>query len=141
MDSIKWLSSTDNLEEIQHIRSEVFIKEQGVPKDLEFDGSDKYAISVLIYNNKIPVATGRIILIDDVYTLGRICVLKDYRNKNYGTIVINELTKKAKDLGASSVHLHAQTHVVPFYEKLGFSKYGQEYKEAGIKHINMMKDI
>ncbi len=141
MHSIKWLSSTDNLDEARHIRKEVFIKEQGVPTDIEFDGSDKYAISVLVYDNDVPVATGRIILIDDNFTLGRICVLKDYRHKKYGSIVMTELTKKAKELGADFVYIHAQTQVIPFYEALGFKTYGNEYKEAGIKHISMKKDI
>ncbi len=141
MHSIKWISGTDNLGEAKNIRDEVFIKEQGVPPELEFDGSDKYAISILIYDDDKAVATGRIILIDEVYTLGRICVLKDYRNKNYGSVVINELSKKAKELGASSVHIHAQTHVLKFYEKLGFISYGKEYKEAGINHISMKKDL
>ncbi len=141
MNTIKWLTSTDDLSEARKIREEVFIKEQNVPFELEFDGSDSYAISVLVYDEKRAVATGRIVLIDDNYTLGRICVLKEYRKKNYGAVVVNELCDKAKSIGASTVHIHAQTHVLPFYEKLGFVSYGNEYKEAGIKHISMKKKL
>ncbi len=141
MFTTKWVSSTDNLEEVRIIREKVFIKEQGVPPELEFDGSDKYAMSILVKEDSTPVATGRIILIDDNYTLGRICVLKEHRQKKYGNVVMTELMKKAKELGAESVHVHAQLQVKDFYRKLGFEEYGKEYKEAGIKHISMMKRI
>ncbi len=141
MYTTKWVSSTDNLEEVRRIREKVFIKEQGVPAELEFDGSDKYAISILVYEDNTPVATGRIILIEDNYTLGRICVLKEHRHKKLGSVVINELIKKAEELGAPEVHIHAQTHVIDFYKQLGFTEYGKEFKEAGIKHISMMRRI
>ncbi len=141
MNTIKWLSSSDDLSEVLKIRKEVFVNEQGVPPEIEFDGTDKYAISVLIYENELPVATGRIILIDENYTLGRICVLKDFRDKKYGKLVVEELARRAKYIGASTVHVHAQTHVVDFYKKLGYETYGDEYKEAGILHINMSKKL
>lgn len=141
MNRIKWLSSDDDLSEALKIRNEVFVKEQGIDPELEFDGSDSYAISVLIYEDNTPVATGRIILADDNYTLGRICVLKEYRKKDYGSLIVNELTQKAKELGAAVVHIHSQIVVVPFYERLGFERYANEYKEAGILHVSMVKKI
>lgn len=139
--NIKWFIGSDDLTDVHKIREEVFIKEQGVPHDLEIDGTDKYAQSLLLLDDDKPFATGRIILIHEEYTLGRICVLKEYRNKGYGNILVNELIKRAKELGAKSVHIHAQLSVVPFYEKLGFIKEGNEFKEAGIRHINMKKDV
>ncbi len=141
MHTIKWLTNTDDITDALKIRKEVFIKEQNVPHEIEFDGSDSYALSVVVYDEEKPVATGRIILRDENYTLGRICVLSEYRNKKYGSVVVNELIKKCKDIGASSIHIHAQTQVIPFYEKLGFTCYGDEYKEAGIKHISMVLEI
>ncbi len=138
---ITWVNNTDDLTDVYSVRREVFIKEQKISQDIEFDGTDRYSISVLLYDDDIPIATGRVILVDELYTIGRISVLKEYRNKKYGKKVVNLLLGKALELGATSVHTHAQTHVVDFYKKLGFECYGDEYKEAGIPHVNMFKKI
>ncbi len=138
---IKWVNNTDDLTDVYKVRREVFIKEQNITPEIEFDGTDRYSISVLLYEDDIPVATGRVILLDELYTIGRISVLKEYRNKQYGRKVVNLLLEKAKELGATSIHLHAQKQVVDFYNRLGFKCYGEEYKEAGIPHINMEKRI
>ncbi len=138
---IKWVNNTDDLTDIYKVRREVFIKEQNIAPDIEFDGTDRYSISVLLYEDSIPVATGRVILIDELYTIGRISVLKEYRNKKYGGKIVSLLSNKARELGATTVHVHAQSRAVDFYSKLGFECYGKEYKEAGIPHINMEKRI
>lgn len=137
----KWFIGSNDLKDVFKIREEVFIKEQGVPHDIEIDGTDLYAQSVLILDDDYPVATGRIILIDDNYTLGRISVLKEYRKKGIGAEVVNALIERASEIGADVVHIHAQLPVVPFYEKLGFVSYGEPFKEAGIIHLNMKKNI
>lgn len=138
---IRWINNTDDLTDVYKVRRKVFIEEQNIKPEIEFDGTDRYSISTLIYEDDVPVATGRVILIDDNYTIGRISVLKEYRHKKYGSLVVNKLINKSIELGATSVHIHAQTHVVPFYEQLGFESYGKEYKEAGIPHISMFKKI
>lgn len=139
--TIKWFIGSDDLSEVHHIREQVFVKEQGVPYDVEIDGTDKYAQSVLILEDDVPVATGRIILVDDNYKLGRISVLKEHRKKGLGKIVVDELTSRAKFMGADKVYIHAQKQVSPFYEKLGFTSHGNEFKEAGIIHTSMEKDV
>lgn len=141
MITTKWFSGVDDLTDAHKIRKEVFIKEQGVPYDIEIDGTDSYAISLVLYYDSNPIATGRIIMIEDNYTLGRICVLKEYRNKKVGVQLVDALCDKAYSIGAESIHIHAQSAVLDFYKKLGFIPYGDEYKEAGIIHKSMQKKL
>ncbi|MBZ4646053.1 MAG: family acetyltransferase YjcF [Clostridia bacterium] len=139
MITTKWLTKGEDLSHAYKIREEVFIKEQNVPEELEKDELDKTAHHVVVYENNIPVATGRLVVTGGQYLLGRIAVLSEYRGKHLGDLVVRMLVRKAFDLGAQEVHLHAQTKVQKFYEKLGFVPYGETYMEAGIEHINMVK--
>lgn len=134
---IKWLMGYENLKDVLNIRRKVFINEQGVPEELEIDGSDIDAIHLLLLDNNIPVGTGRIILINEEYTLGRIAVLNKFRKKGYGKVIVENLINKAYDIGGFTQYLHAQKQVVSFYEKIGFQICSKEYKEAGIVHLSM----
>ncbi|MFV0504068.1 MAG: GNAT family N-acetyltransferase [Lachnospirales bacterium] len=135
--SIKWLMGYDNLAEVHEIRRKVFINEQGVKEELELDGSDSDAIHLLLFYNTMPIGTGRLIMINGDYTLGRIAVIKEYRGKGYGRIIIENLIKKAISIGSREQYIHAQITAKAFYEKLGFKPQGNEYSEAGIRHITM----
>lgn len=119
---------------IRKIRHEVFICEQGIDPELEFDGLDDRAIHALVYVDGVPVATGRIL--DDGH-IGRIAVLREYRGQGLGEKVVLSLIKKAEEKGCSRVYLGSQTHASNFYLKLGFVPYGSEFMEAGIPHISM----
>lgn len=116
------------------IRQEVFIREQGIDPELEFDGLDDRAIHALVYADGVPVATGRIL--DDGH-IGRIAVLREYRGQGLGEKVVLSLINKAEEKGCSRVYLGSQTQATNFYLKLGFSPYGSEFMEAGIPHMWM----
>ncbi|WP_250278150.1 GNAT family N-acetyltransferase [[Clostridium] colinum] len=120
-----------------YIREEVFIKEQGIPKHTEIDGSDKYAKNVILTIDNKPIGTGRLIEINKKMYIGRVAILKDYRNKGYATNLIKFLLKEAKNMGFKEVFIHAQSYAKNFYEKLGFKQLGEEFLEANIPHINM----
>ncbi len=135
----KWIMGFENLDEVHRIRNIVFIKEQNVKEDIEFDGTDADAIHLLLLENDIPVGTGRIILVNDDYRLGRIAVLKEHRGKGYGREIVRQLIKHAYKIGGNRQYLHAQISVIPFYESLGFHVSGNEFKEAGIRHIKMSR--
>ena len=124
---------------IKKIRYEVFVKEQNVPPELEIDSYDKIALHVLFYIDDKPVATGRMIVKDG--HIGRIAVLKNFRNKHLGYGIMLFLMEKAKELNLKRVWLSAQTSAIGFYKKLGFSAFGKYFYEAGIKHINMEKSF
>lgn len=139
MISSKWFSGYDNLDDCHYIRNSVFVDEQKIDKNLEFDGSDTNAFCHLaVYENNKPVATGRIIIENSQYLIGRVAVLKEFRKKGYGDLVIRMLIRKAYDSGAEKQYVHAQISAKGFYEKLGFIPYGNEFDEAGINHICMV---
>lgn len=137
----KWCIGDNDLIDSYTIRAKVFINEQGIPVELEMDNKDFKAQHVIIYNDEKAVATGRL-SIDKVYTIGRVAVLKEERRNGYGDLVVRMLVRRAFDLGANKVMIHAQKKAVKFYETIGFTIIGEEYIEegTGIPHINMIKN-
>lgn len=134
---IKWFKGIRNSEDAFVIRNEVFVKEQYVPVEEELDDQDKICDHLVIYLQGEPVATGRIIIENKKYYLGRVAVLKKYRGKGFGKILVNELLNKIFLQGEKEVFIHAQVSAEGFYKKLGFKPYGEKFFEAGIEHINM----
>ena len=123
---------------LSEIRRRVFIEEQQVPEELEWDEDDKACIHVLVTNNQTPIATGRIKMDGHI---GRMAVLKDYRNKGVGSAVLKALINFSKTLKMKSVYLHAQTSAIPFYEKHDFKTSSKEFMDAGIPHKTMQVDL
>jgi len=123
---------------LSEIRRAVFIEEQQVPEELEWDNDDKTCVHVLVTNNNTPIATGRIKMDGHI---GRMAVLKDYRNKGIGSAVLEALINFSKTLMMKSVYLHAQTTAIPFYEKHGFKISSEEFMDAGIPHRTMKMDL
>jgi len=134
----RWIAPGGDLADASRIRRIVFIEEQQVPEEEEWDGLDPQCDHIVLYVDGRPAATGRIVWGHPVL-LGRIAVLREHRGTGLGAEVVNRLTEKAFAAGAEEVHLHAQMHARGFYEKLGFAAYGDPYEEAGIPHISMRK--
>lgn len=123
---------------IRAIREAVFIEEQGVPPELEFDGLDDSALQVLAKADGQPAGTGRVL--DDGH-IGRIAVLHAQRGLGLGAAIVQALVDASAQAGHKRVYLGAQTHAIGFYEKLGFTVYGDEFMDAGIPHRNMEKRL
>lgn len=137
----KYLHYGDDLTDAFEIRKQVFQIEQGVSSELEFDEIDDLAIHVIVYasdTDKRPVATGRVYFDGENYRIGRIAVLKEERGKYYGDFAVRMLANKAFLAGATEILIHSQTDVIPFYKKIGFEICGEEFMEAGIKHVPMI---
>lgn len=126
--------STDKAS-IKFIRLRVFVEEQKVPEELEWDEHDKTALHCLAKINGEAVATGRL---QTDGQLGRMAVLKPFRKLGIGTEVLKFLIKQQKLISDSSIIIHAQKHAINFYKKFGFVKQGDEYNEAGIPHYTMI---
>lgn len=123
------------------IREAVFCGEQGYPVALEYDEYDGVSLHLAVFDGERPVACGRLTeLADKEFKLGRIAVLKEYRGKHLGALVMKELMSKARELGAKKMSLSAQTYAVPFYEKFGFHAYGDEYYDEHLPHIHMVNN-
>ncbi len=121
------------------VREEVFIREQGVPAEMELDELDPIAIHALAYQDGMCIGTARIVKLDNSQSqIGRMAVLAPFRKQGVGSLILAKLTEAAKSQGASSIILHAQIDAIPFYEKLGFQVEGTSYIEAGIPHRNMI---
>lgn len=124
----------------RRIRTDVFVEEQGFRE--EFDDIDGIAWHVVVFDGDRPIATGRTFPnADGSYSIGRVAVIKGYRSKGVGAVVMNALEEKARALGARTLVLSAQTHAVGFYQRMGFSPYGEEYYDEHCPHIAMKKDL
>ena len=139
MITTEWHTGDKDLHEIHAIRRAVFMEEQGVSEEDEMDGTDAGAIHLLVCDGGVPVATGRLLIDGDIYTLGRIAVIKERRGKGYGDFTVRLLIRRAYELGGNEQRLHSQSHAVGFYEKLGFVAETDEYMEAGIPHVGMVR--
>ena len=123
---------------IRKIRNAVFTMGQGIDEDIDFDGKDSVAIHVIVNSGNGYVGTGR--MLTDGH-IGRLAVLKEHRGKGFGAQAVTALVAEARRLGMKSVFLGAQMHAVGFYQKLGFSDYGAPFREAGIEHIHMERQM
>ena len=132
---IKTVDFRSSFAEIEEIRTAVFIKEQHVPIELEWDGFDNDSTHILAYYDNKPVATAR--LLNDGH-IGRMAVLKEYRNRNIGQNMLKYILKLAKDKSMQKIELSAQEHAVAFYKKYGFSVTSDVYLDAGIPHYDMV---
>ena len=136
----KYFYYGDDISAAFEIRKQVFVIEQGVAAEEEFDSLDDLSVHVLVYalgESQRAVATGRVYYDGQNYRIGRVAVLKDERGKKYGDFVVRMLANKAFLSGAQEVYINAQVTAIPFYEKIGFICFGEEFVEADIKHISM----
>jgi predicted GNAT family N-acyltransferase len=120
------------------IRFTVFVEEQGVPREIELDEQDAVSIHAIVFEQGKPVATGR--LLPDGH-IGRMAVLKDWRDRGIGALMLAALMNRAKERGDAEVVLSAQVQAVPFYRAHGFRAEGEEYLEAGIRHQAMKRRL
>jgi predicted GNAT family N-acyltransferase len=127
-----WESVRDDA---QRLRTEVFVIEQGVPIEIEWDESDEVSIHAVVYGeDNQPIATGR--LLPDGH-IGRMAVQKALRGTGIGRFLLTSLLHEAQRLGHTTLVLHAQTYAVGFYLRHGFQSEGSEFMEAGIPHMLM----
>jgi YbgC/YbaW family acyl-CoA thioester hydrolase len=123
----------------RHIRTEVFVKEQRIPADLEWDEADAVAVHAVAFNRLgRPVATGRLLpAADGVSKIGRMAVHQVLRGCGFGEQVLRTLGQEAQRRGDQAIELHAQRTASDFYAGLGFAPQGDPFEEAGIPHITM----
>ncbi|MGS5087182.1 YbgC/FadM family acyl-CoA thioesterase [Hydrogenophaga sp. A37] len=123
----------------QVLRTDVFVEEQRIPKELVSDAADATALHAVAYNRLgTPVATGRMVAEQPgVGRIGRMAVHRVLRGGSLGRLVLVALTDAARARGDREVMLHAQRSAVGFYERLGYLKRGDAFVEAGIEHQEM----
>lgn len=123
----------------RRIRTEVFVREQRIPADLEWDEADETAVHAVAYNRLgQAVATGRLLPASEgTAKVGRMAVHQVLRGCGYGEQVLRALVGEAQRRGDRTIALHAQRTARDFYARLGFAPQGEPFEEAGIPHVTM----
>lgn len=140
------VTTEEQLEQALAIRTKVFVEEQNVPVEEEIDQYDRLtgtAHHFLIQDGGEMVSTGRITYYDDeTAKMQRIAVLKNYRSKGYGRVLLLAMEERARDLGLRYSLLDAQCQAEGFYKKLGYETISDEpFDDAGIPHVRMRKKL
>lgn len=123
------------------IRVNVFVEEQGFND--EFDSIDETAFHLVGYIDGVPVATTRFFYENDpkVWHIGRVAVLKEYRKKGLGKMMMERAEKEIKALGGKICELSAQVRASEFYSLCGYRAEGEEYLDEYCPHIKMVKKL
>ena len=132
---VPWKAAESQLREI---RQQVFIAEQQVPVELEWDGLDESAIHLLAFDAQCPIGCARIL---EGGVIGRMAVLKGYRGKGLGMALLHAAIDSCRQRGWHHISLSAQTHAIPYYERAGFKVCSGEYLDAGIPHRDMQLEL
>ena len=148
------LAGPGDLPAVYALRYAVFVVGQGVPEDLERDELDATADHAVALLDGAVIGTGRLVdgRIDDdsrfvpgtagtVGTIGRMAVAESARGSGTGRALLDLLVVRAAERALPAVELHAQVHARGFYERAGFTPFGEVYLEAGIEHVGMRREL
>ena len=134
--TVRTASWQEDRRALRAVREVVFIGEQGVPVELEWDEFDVVCMHLLVTDSSgNPIGTAR--LLPDA-SIGRMAVLKDWRHQGVGSTLMHRLLKEAENRQFPTVTLNAQTHAIGFYNRFGFQQIGLEFLDAGIPHVKMV---
>jgi predicted GNAT family N-acyltransferase len=126
-------------EALRRVRDTVFVREQNVPPDLEWDGLDAACDHVLALDTEgRAIGTGRL---TPEHAIGRMAVLLTWRGRGVGAAMLNALIARAQAHRWRHVQLHAQVPAIGFYQRFGFQCHGEEFIEAGIRHRHMTRHL
>lgn len=134
------------------VRKNVFVGEQQVPEEIEYDAYDAGAVHVLaVAADGSALGTGRLLHgaaaagktggAAAVGSLGRLAVTREARGLGVGAALVRAIEDEARTLGLTAVDLHAQTHALGFYQRLGYEAYGPEFADAGMPHRAMRRTL
>lgn len=132
VERVEWNAAHEALADI---RRQVFIEEQSVPEQLEWDGFDDGAEHVLARDDTgRPVGCARLL---PGGRIGRMAVLPGWRGRGVGRALLESMIARCREHGLAEIHLSAQTHAIPFYEARGFEVCSETYDDASIPHQDM----
>jgi predicted GNAT family N-acyltransferase len=136
---------------VRAVRLEVFVEEQQVPVELEYDELDATSVHVLARaEDGTPLGTGRLIHGPQALAatgregrvlLGRLAVRQPARGTGLGAALVRVIEAQGREHGGVELELHAQVQALGFYERLGYVAFGEEYPDAGIPHRSMVKRL
>jgi len=150
---VRRVTTDDERADAVAVRHAVFVEEQGVPEDIEYDGRDDEAIHFVAYRDDRkggdgesedanPVGAARLRAVDDsTAKVERVAVRADARGEGWGRRLMAELEATAAERGVETLVLHSQTHVEDFYLQLGYETVSEVFEEADIPHVEMEKSL
>jgi predicted GNAT family N-acyltransferase len=145
MNNITIIIATDpqRIALVQKMRSEIFGKEQGIPKEMDLDGKDDSSIHVLLYkaNHPEPIASGRLTIEGNTGILSRIAVAQSFRGIGIGSRIVQELEKIAKEKKVKKLTLDPHAYLEKFYAHLGYEKIPGTKQVMQHQLITMTKNI
>lgn len=129
---------TGSWDELQNdaklIREQVFIQEQQIAVEDEWDAEDAVSVHFVVYDQDQPIATARLLQNNSV---GRVAVLKSHRSVGIGKLLMQQIIQQAKHEQREFLKLSSQVYAMQFYAGLGFKVEGEQYLDCGIPHIDM----
>ncbi|MEV7355263.1 GNAT family N-acetyltransferase [Kitasatospora sp. NPDC091276] len=148
--AIRTAAGAADLALVRDVRREVFIVEQNVPEELEYDEYDATSVHLLaVAADGTALGTGRLIFgeqalkltggVEGRVLLGRLAVVSAARGTGLGAQLVRAIEAAGLDRGAVEVELHAQVRALGFYERLGYAAEGPVYEDAGIPHRTMTR--
>lgn len=139
---VEVLSDDASIEDAFAVRRAVFVEEQSVSEDVEYDGRDGDAIHLIAREDDRPVGTTRLRTVgSDTLKVERVAVLPDYRDRGWGRRLMEAAEAEAGERGLSHLVLHAQKAVEGFYHALDYETTSDAFEEAGIVHVEMEKSV
>jgi len=136
---IRLLSWDEAMPLARPVREAVFVLEQRVPVELEWDEWDARSVHAIATKEGAIVGTGRLLPAeaDGSAHLGRMAVLREFRGQGVGRRILAALLDEARRRGVRHIDIHAQVYAAGFYRLAGFIETGAPFDEAGIPHIAM----
>jgi predicted GNAT family N-acyltransferase len=131
----------DERQALLALRHEVFVEEQGVPRELEIDEHDESAMHLVAFEDDRLVGTCRVLTAGDQAKFGRLVVARPARGRGVGAALLAEAEARATALGARRMVLAAQTSAMGLYERAGYTARGDVFLDAGIEHMTMEKAL
>lgn len=139
--NVKVVETEKELQDAFSVRKQVFIEEQNVPEEEEIDQYEDSSIHFVLYDGDGPQGAGRLREVEGIGKVERICVMKPLRGKGAGNLLMKKVEEVAGEKGIKMLKLNAQTHAIPFYEKLGYEVVSEVFMDAGIPHKTMTKTV
>lgn len=135
--SIRVAHWSEDQPQLRLVREKVFIEEQQIPLELEWDGEDSEAVHLLALDTEQqPIGTARLLPSGQI---GRMAVIKAWRNQGVGRALLARLLAEAEQGDFPEPFLNAQLTALCFYEHQGFHRHGESFLEAGIPHQRMTR--
>jgi len=143
MTEVRIVTDDSEREDAFAVRRTVFVDEQGVDEALEYDEHDEpdaEAVHFVAYDGDEPIGAARLRFPKaGVGKVERVAVLASHRGNDVGHDLMDAVHAAARDRGIERLKLHSQTRAAGFYERQGYERRGEEFEEAGISHVEMVR--